>query len=75
MDVSAKFWRNSRPGGSRAGGPPRLVGGEHMVGVALLVFARDDGVFPQDAQAARIPTGAVGGRLGNKGAAPARVVL
>lgn len=56
--------------------PPALVAEAHMVGVALFVFAAlPPGVDAAGPQTARIPTGAVGGRLGNKGACVARFDL
>lgn len=53
---------------------PQLVALEHMVGVGLLVFARPD-LLPTSIRTARIPTGAISGALGNKGAVAASLQL
>ena len=59
------------------GATPQLIAEEHMVGIALFVFAWDETVLSsvEDLCSARIPTGAVGGRLGNKGACAVRFRL
>ncbi|KAH8060721.1 hypothetical protein JL722_4834 [Aureococcus anophagefferens] len=59
------------------GATPQLIAEEHMVGIALFVFAWDETVLSsvEDLCSAKIPTGAVGGRLGNKGACAVRFRL
>lgn len=51
---------------------PVLVAKEYMCGIAILVYVGQK-IVPKDVAAARIPTGAVGGRLGNKGACAIRL--
>ena len=69
----------ARPDAFGGRGLPTLIAEEHMVGVAIFVFAWDrvDGFLGAigDGGGARLPTGAVGGRLGNKGACAVRFRL
>uniref|UniRef100_A0A7S3JRV5 Inositol polyphosphate-related phosphatase domain-containing protein n=1 Tax=Aureoumbra lagunensis TaxID=44058 RepID=A0A7S3JRV5_9STRA len=58
-------------------GLPRLIAKEYMCGLAIMVFTSlPTGVETlKEIATARIPTGAVGGRLGNKGACATRMKL
>lgn len=54
---------------------PSLVAREHMCGIAIFCFAANSDLAWFDVATARIPTGAAGGRLGNKGACAIRMRL
>lgn len=54
---------------------PSLVAREHMCGIAIFCFAPNKDLGWFEVATARIPTGAAGGRLGNKGACAIRMRL